>query len=115
MSGRASFEIPAWGAILFYFATNLLWAVVGMFSQHHGGGVAFGAHVGGFLGGLALMAIYKWQIRPRDEPEVQPGLVLDPAKVLGISTPRPQARGRHQRNTDDFSARRHGARPGRSR
>jgi membrane associated rhomboid family serine protease len=84
------FEIPAWGAILFYFATNLLWAVVGMFSQHHGGGVAFGAHVGGFLGGLALMAIYKWQIRPRDEPEVQPGLVLDPAKVLGISTPRPK-------------------------
>ena len=84
------FEIPAWGAIIFYFATNLLWAVVGMFSQHHSGGVAFGAHVGGFLGGLALMAIYKWKNRPREEPEFQPGLVLDPAKILGISTPRPQ-------------------------
>ncbi|HWY30156.1 MAG TPA: rhomboid family intramembrane serine protease [Candidatus Acidoferrum sp.] len=84
------FEIPAWGAIIFYFATNLLWAVVGMFSQHHGGGVAFGAHVGGFLGGLALMAIYTWRIRSREEPEIQPGLVLDPAKVLGISTLRPQ-------------------------
>jgi len=84
------FEIPAWGAIIFYFATNLLWAVVGMFSQHPGGGVAFGAHVGGFLGGLALVAIYKWKIRPREEPEFQPGLVLDTAKVMRISTPRHQ-------------------------
>jgi membrane associated rhomboid family serine protease len=84
------FVIPAWVAIIFYFASNLFWAVLGMFHGHHGGGVAFGAHVGGFLGGLALMAIYKWKIRPREEPAEPPGLVLDPAKLMAASTPRPQ-------------------------
>ena len=35
------------------------------------------------------MAFYKWKIRPLEEPEVPPGLVLDPAKVLATNTPRP--------------------------
>jgi membrane associated rhomboid family serine protease len=51
------FEIPAWMAIIFYFAMDLIGAVIGMFSEH-GSGVAFGAHVGGFLGGLGLVAFY---------------------------------------------------------
>ena len=81
------FEIPAWVAIIFYFAMDLLGAVLGMFAGHNHGGVAFGAHVGGFLCGLALLGLYKWKLKPAAEPAEAPGLVLDPAKVLGAATP----------------------------
>ena len=66
------FEIPAWVAIIGWFLKDLLFAVIGM-NLKHGGGVAFGAHVGGFLGGLALVSLHKWVLRPNvsqpDEPE----------------------------------------------
>ena len=75
------FEIPAWAAIGFYFLTNLLWAVMDMLSPQHGGGVAFGAHVGGFLGGLAMISIYKWMGRPREAATVLPDLIIDPARI----------------------------------
>ncbi len=80
------FEVPAWLAIIFWFLKDLFWAVLGMVYQESGSGVAFGAHVGGFLGGLALVAVYKWKIRPRENPVAPPGLVLDPALVLGVVT-----------------------------
>jgi membrane associated rhomboid family serine protease len=76
------FEIPAWVAITFWFLKDLLWAVLGMFSEHTGGGVAFGAHVGGFLGGLALIGIYKWMNRTRKVESGQSRLIIDPAAVL---------------------------------
>lgn len=84
------FEIPAWMAITFWFGKDLLWAVLGMMSEHRGGGVAFGAHIGGFLGGLALIAIYKWFIRLREmnDPEtVQPHHIIDPTKIISIASP----------------------------
>lgn len=84
------FEIPAWVAIMFYFLSDLLGAMLGMFAKH-GGGVAFGAHVGGFLGGLALIAIYKWLIRPREEAAAEPDLILTPAMVLAMTAPQHQA------------------------
>ena len=78
------FEIPAWVAITLWFLKDLLFAVLGMFpSNRAGGGVAFGAHVGGLLGGVVLISIYKWMIRPREEPIVESGLILDPAVVFG--------------------------------
>ncbi len=76
------FEIPAWVAITFYFVMDLLGAFLGMASRHGGGGVAFGAHVGGFLGGLALIGIYKWMARLREEKSTPPGLIIDPATIL---------------------------------
>jgi hypothetical protein len=81
------FEIPAWIAITFWFAKDLLWAVIGMMSEQRGGGVAFGAHVGGLLGGVALIAIYKWFVRRKEigEDEMSsPGLIIDPAKIIAI-------------------------------
>ena len=79
------FEIPAWVAITFYFVMDLLGALLGMASRHGGGGVAFGAHIGGFLGGLALIAVYKWMARPREAESAPPGLIIDPATILAAS------------------------------
>ena len=83
------FEIPAWVAITFWFLKDLLWAVLGMVSNHTGGGVAFGAHVGGFLAGLALVAVYRWLARPREEASASPDLIIDPAAVMATSGVQP--------------------------
>ena len=81
-SRAGAFEIPAWIAIIFYFLKDLVFAVLGMLQSHSGGGTAFGAHVGGFLGGLTLMVIYKWKFAPRNPAEAAgPDFILDPAKV----------------------------------
>jgi membrane associated rhomboid family serine protease len=53
------FETPAWIAITFWFLKDLVFAVLGFVNQNSGGGVAFGAHVGGFLAGLGMVAIWK--------------------------------------------------------
>jgi hypothetical protein len=79
------FEIPAWMAITFWFLKDLLWAVLGLVSKNSGGGVAFGAHVGGFLGGLAMVAVYKWIVKPRENPGDKSGLIIDPAPILAAA------------------------------
>ena len=85
------FEIPAWVAITCWFLKDLFFAVLGMLMPHAGGGVAFGAHVGGLLGGLGLIALYKWKFRPpEEEPALESTLVLDPAKIRGVLTPQYQ-------------------------
>jgi hypothetical protein len=68
-------------AITFWFAKDLFWAVLGMVSKSGDSGVAFGAHVGGFLGGLALVAIYKGIGRSREAASAQPHLIIDPVAV----------------------------------
>ena len=83
-----SFEIPAWVAITFWFLKDLALALWEMFNPNgHGGGVAFGAHVGGLLGGLTLIAAYKWLGQPSaDETESAPKLLFDPVKALAGAT-----------------------------
>lgn len=81
------FEIPAWLAITFWFGEDLLFAILGMFSKHSGGGVAFGAHVGGFLGGLAMIGIYHWMTRRQAEESAPAGRLIDPAAVLAPRAP----------------------------
>ncbi len=76
------FEIPAWVAIAIYFSMDLLGAVLGMFSQDAGDGVAFGAHVGGFLGGLALISLSKWLARQNENEAGRADLIIDPAAVM---------------------------------
>ena len=76
------FEIPAWVAITFWFLNDLFWAVLGLASKHTGSGVAFGAHVGGLLGGLALVAAYKSFGRPGETGTASADLIIDPAAAL---------------------------------
>lgn len=88
------FIIPAWMAISFWFLKDLFWAVFGLTTGHRTGSVAFGAHVGGLSGGLAMISIYKWIIRPRETDEAeaaQSRLILDPAKILAVTNASHQA------------------------
>jgi len=77
--GSGEFEVPAWVAISFWFLKDLLWMVIGFFSDQQGGGVAFGAHVGGLLMGLALIGIYKMTARLRPAPAAGFGVAPMPA------------------------------------
>jgi len=76
------FEVPAWVAIGFFFLTNLVSAILGMMSPLHQGGVAFGAHVGGLIGGAAIIAIYKWMKRSVEVKEAKPDLIINPAELI---------------------------------
>ena len=50
------FDLPAWFVILEYFVVNLLNAVFSV--SHRSGGVAFFAHLGGFVAGLFLVRLF---------------------------------------------------------
>jgi membrane associated rhomboid family serine protease len=77
------FEIPAWVAISFWFLKDLFWAVLGLVNSHAGGGVAFGAHVGGFLAGLGMAGLYKLVHRQREEKI--PEEIISMADVLAAA------------------------------
>ncbi len=53
------FEVPAWMAIGFWFLEDVAHMIWNIYFPSHGGGVAFGAHVGGLLAGLAFIGLSK--------------------------------------------------------
>ena len=79
--GRANSRCRRGWRLSFISRWILIGAVIGMFSEH-GSGVAFGAHVGGFLGGLGLVAFYNWKVRPREEAAAPRELIIDPVAVI---------------------------------
>ena len=52
-----SFQLPAWFFLIFWFALQLASSAVQ--GQGGGGGVAFWAHVGGFVAGVAMVKIFQ--------------------------------------------------------
>jgi membrane associated rhomboid family serine protease len=60
------FWLPAWLVISFWFIKDLLFAVLSLANEAVGGGVAFAAHVGGSLGGLGMIGLYRAFQRGRD-------------------------------------------------
>jgi membrane associated rhomboid family serine protease len=58
-------ELPAWVLILEFFVVNLLNAL-GVLGGSAMGGVAFFAHIGGFIAGLFLVRIFLPRDAPRD-------------------------------------------------
>ena len=61
------FYLPAWLVISFWFGSDLLGVVASMGQPEEGGGVAFGAHVGGFVAGLGFIALAKLRLRHGQE------------------------------------------------
>ena len=55
--------LPAWLVISFWFAKDFLFALLSAVTEHRGGGVAFAAHVGGFLWGFGYIAFEKARLR----------------------------------------------------
>ena len=55
--GRSMAEMPAWVSIGIWFLFQLV-AGMGMLGGSEGGGVAYGAHVGGFVAGLVLVKLF---------------------------------------------------------
>jgi len=66
--GVGEFAMPAWMAIGFWFLKDLFWTIWGLIFPHPGGGTAFGAHVGGLLTGLGLMALHQWHRKTNPLP-----------------------------------------------
>lgn len=85
------FSMPAWLVISFWFLKDLAWAILDYSAKEGGGGTAFAAHVGGFVGGMGMVSLWKWRNRgrplPGDEPVDLPSLagtsqLEEPADVL---------------------------------
>lgn len=53
------FWLPAWLVILFWFLMDVVSAVGSVVGPGRGGGVAFAAHVGGFVGGFLMMLAWR--------------------------------------------------------
>jgi membrane associated rhomboid family serine protease len=56
-------KLPAWTMLLYWMALQLLGGLFGALSAEGGGGVAFWAHVGGFVAGMVLVKVFA---RPGD-------------------------------------------------
>jgi membrane associated rhomboid family serine protease len=56
---NGEFTLPAWLVITFWFLEDLAKMILNLLTDHQGGGVAFGAHVGGTLVGLGLIGVLK--------------------------------------------------------
>jgi len=53
------FSLAAWVVITFWFLEDVFSAVLSYYVNEGGGGVAFGAHVGGFVAGLGMIGLHK--------------------------------------------------------
>jgi len=62
------FFLPAWLVLSFWFLWDLLFAMLSLAVEGAGGGVAFGAHVGGFAIGLGMISLYKL-LKPKEQAE----------------------------------------------
>ena len=66
------FSLPAWIVISFWFLKDLFFAGLALYLNQEGGGVAFGAHVGGFVAGLAMVWLIKLIPKKEAEPKRRP-------------------------------------------
>ena len=64
------FSVAAWIVISFWFLRDLFFMFLSQVIGSNGGGVAFAAHVGGFLWGIALIGLYKLLTKTSRKAEV---------------------------------------------
>jgi membrane associated rhomboid family serine protease len=76
------FALPAWVVISFWFLKDLVFAVLNATRETSGGGVAFAAHVGGMLAGLAIMGSTKLKQRPSEQKQSAP--IRIPSRIKAV-------------------------------
>jgi membrane associated rhomboid family serine protease len=64
---RSVIQVPALVAIGVWFLFQLI-SSVGMFSGGSGGGVAYGAHIGGFIAGMLVIKLFTLGRKPVPRP-----------------------------------------------
>ena len=77
---NGEFFLPAWLVISFWFLSDLVMMLLTIEAGQRGSGVAFGAHVGGTICGLALIAIEK--LFPRAVPDEDSEEEQQPARIV---------------------------------
>jgi len=90
---NGEFMLPAWLVISFWFLGDIAGMFITNLRHAHGGGVAFGAHVGGTVFGLGLMAIERVRLKRAGllEPEEETPIATVIRPVVHAPT-RAQAR-----------------------
>jgi membrane associated rhomboid family serine protease len=78
------FSLPAYMVVSFWFLKDLFFAWLSFYTEKGGGGVAFGAHVGGFIAGLGLIGLHKLTVKKAAEPGRGPMRVSLPVTVRAI-------------------------------
>jgi hypothetical protein len=81
------FSLAAWIVITFWFMKDLFFAVLSFYLAKGHGGVAFGAHVGGFLAGLGLVALNKAISKKEAEAPAGPIRVRVPMRAQLAAQP----------------------------
>jgi hypothetical protein len=83
------FSLAAWVVITFWFLKDVFFAVLSYNLNEAAGGVAFGAHVGGFVAGLGLIALHKLFSPKNKQVEVKrtPMRVNVPARAPAPAIP----------------------------
>ncbi|HAB17415.1 MAG TPA: rhomboid family intramembrane serine protease [Verrucomicrobiota bacterium] len=82
-AGAKTFFVPSWLMMSLWFADDLLGLLLSLNTE--GGGIAFGAHVGGFLFGLAVAYAVRRKVERGDfspEPVAEPAPSALPAPVF---------------------------------
>jgi membrane associated rhomboid family serine protease len=64
---RSVIQLPALMAIGVWFLFQLI-SSLGMFSGGSGGGVAYGAHIGGFIAGMLVIKLFTIRRKPATRP-----------------------------------------------
>jgi membrane associated rhomboid family serine protease len=78
------FEVPAWMAIGFWFLKDFAWMILSIMYPHFlGGGVAFGAHVGGLLAGLGLVALFRLSGKKAEDDDAP---ILSTREIVAAAT-----------------------------
>jgi rhomboid family protein len=82
------FSLAAWVVITFWFLKDVFFAVLSYYVSEGGGGVAFGAHVGGFLAGMGLIGLHKLLPTKREREKAKRApMRVNVRKVTPIASP----------------------------
>lgn len=72
-------ELPAYVVLGFWFVLQLFDGFASLGTTSYGGGVAFFAHIGGFIGGVVLTLIFKFLI-PQPPPDARYEMLYERAR-----------------------------------